>query len=274
MTQPDLFDPAPAAVSPDLRAYDLIVINSSGGKDSQTLLRRVVAAADAAGVDRARLIVVHADLGEMEWKGTRALAEQQAAHYGLRFEAISRPQDLLAHIEERGMFPDSGNRFCTSDHKRDQIAKLFTRFVAERFAGRAVRILNCLGMRADESPARSKLAPFSENKRATNGKRLVQDWLAIHAMTTAEVWADIRESGVPHHPAYDLGMPRLSCVFCIFAPRPALLLAGKHNPDLLARYVTVEKKIGHTFRHRQSLTEIQEALAKGEEPAAVASWIM
>lgn len=30
----------------------------------------------------------------------------------------------------------------------------------------------------------------------------------------------------------DLGMPRLSCCFCIFSPRSALLLAGKHNPGL------------------------------------------
>jgi hypothetical protein len=43
-------------------------------------------------------------------------------------------------------------------------------------------------------------------------------------------------------------MPRLSCCFCIFSPRSALLLAAKHNPELLAQYVAVEKQIGHRFR--------------------------
>jgi hypothetical protein len=63
-----------------------------------------------------------------------------------------------------------------------------------------------------------------------------------------------------HHPAYDLGMKRLSCVFCVFAPRKALLIAGEHNPELLNDYVAAEKRMGHTFRVDQSLVEIQNTL--------------
>ena len=92
----------------------------------------------------------------------------------------------------------------------------------------------------------------------------MDDWLPLHAWTTEQVWQRIKASGVRYHPAYDLGMPRLSCCFCIFSPRSALLLAGKHNPELLAEYVAVEKQIGHRFRKELSLTEVQEALAKGE----------
>ena len=33
-----------------------------------------------------------------------------------------------------------------------------------------------------------------------------------------DVWARIKASGVEHHKAYDLGMSRLSCCFCVFAP--------------------------------------------------------
>ena len=32
----------------------------------------------------------------------------------------------------------------------------------------------------------------------------------------------------------------------------ALLIAGQHNPELLADYVAAEKRMGHTFRHDQS----------------------
>jgi hypothetical protein len=69
-------------------------------------------------------------------------------------------------------------------------------------------------------------------------------------------------------------MPRLSCCFCIFSPRSALLLAGKHNPELLAEYVAVEKQIGHRFRKELPLAEIQDALAKGEQPGKVTDWFM
>ena len=47
---------------------------------------------------------------------------------------------------------------------------------------------------------------------------------AVHCDLGRMEWAGPRE----------LGMPRLSCALCIFAPKEALLLAGYHNPALLA----------------------------------------
>lgn len=260
-------------MSIDLRTYDRIVINSSGGKDSQAMLDYVVELADEQGV-RDRLLVAHADLGRVEWEGTKELAQRQAKHYGLRFEVVARPQgDLLDHIEQRGMFPSPSARYCTSDHKRGQISKLHTKLWREG-DGSHIRILNCMGMRAQESPARAKLVELSNDKRNTNGRRTVDVWLPIHDWTVEQVWERIRESGVEHHRAYDLGMPRLSCVFCIFAPKSALLLAGKHNRDLLDAYVEVEKKIGHTFKNGESLAEIRDELEDGAEPERVQDWTM
>src|SRR5262245_20719070 len=140
-------------VVPDVTSYDWIVINSSAGKDSQAMLDFVVVQADHSGVPRSRLVVAHADSGRLEWPGTRQLAEEQARHYGLAFHAVRRPQgDLLEHIGRRGMFPSPAARYCTSDHKRAQVHKLFTRLAAEalRAGRRPSRILNCLGLRAEE----------------------------------------------------------------------------------------------------------------------------
>jgi 3'-phosphoadenosine 5'-phosphosulfate sulfotransferase (PAPS reductase)/FAD synthetase len=264
-------------LNPNLKDYDWIVVNSSAGKDSQCMLDFVVERCDEAGVRRSRLIVVHADLGRVEWPGTRELAEEQARHYGLEFVAVSRPQgDLLEHIERRGMFPSPSARFCTSDHKRTPVSTAFTRLAnrSRQEGVRVCRILSCMGMRAEESPARARRPAFSRNAMASNGRRQVDDWLPLHAWKLEEVWSRIRASGVRHHPAYDLGMPRLSCCFCIFSPRSALLLAGKHNPELLARYVEVERKINHRFRLELPLAEIQQALEKGEEPGPVRDWAM
>jgi 3'-phosphoadenosine 5'-phosphosulfate sulfotransferase (PAPS reductase)/FAD synthetase len=264
-------------MAPDLTAYHWIVLNSSAGKDSQAMLDFVVEQSDRAGVARHRLVVVHADLGRVEWPGTRALAEEQARHYGLAFHAVRRPQgDLLDHIARRGRFPSPTARYCTSDHKRAQVLKVLT-WLADRSrqdGTQLCRILNCLGLRAEESPARAQRPAFAPNALASNGRRWVDDWLPLHAWTAAQVWQRIRASGVRHHPAYDLGMPRLSCCFCIFSPRSALLLAGKHNPGLLAEYVAVEKQIGHSFRKELPLADVQAALRRGEEPGPVADWAM
>lgn len=273
----------PEHVAAVLESADWIVVNSSAGKDSQAMLDLVVATADRIGVPRSRLVVVHADLGRVEWPGTRELAEEQARHYGLRFEAVHRRtaggerQTLLEHVRARGKWPSSTARYCTSDMKRGPVRTLLTRLAAEtRADGKTTPavIVNCMGLRADESPARAKKAAWELDEAASNGRRIVYQWLPIHAWTTAQVWDRIRSSGVRHHPAYDLGMPRLSCCFCIFAPRDALVLAGRHNPELLDEYVEVERAIGHRFRVSLSLAEVQAAVEAGEEPATVVSWAM
>ena len=256
----------------DLADYDVILVNSSAGKDSQAMLTHLVALADAQGIDRARLVVVHADLGRVEWEGTRELAAEQAAHYGLRFEVVRRDKgDLLDQIEERGMFPSSAARYCTSDQKTSQVAKLMTRLAAEhRDAGndRPVRILNCLGIRAQESPARAKKVAFDKDDTASNGRRHVDRWLPIFDWTETKVWDTIRASGVRHHPAYDAGMPRLSCVFCVLAGERELRLAARLNPALADEYAAVEERIGHTFQNGRSMASIvADARAEGDQPA-------
>src|SRR5271168_1848215 len=119
-------------MQPDLAGFRWIVINSSGGKDSQAMLDFVGQQCDDARVPRQRVVVAHADLGRVEWPGTRELAEEQAKHYGLTFHTVRRRQgDLLEHIAERGMFPSPTARFCTSDHKRAQVHRLFTHLTSE-----------------------------------------------------------------------------------------------------------------------------------------------
>jgi 3'-phosphoadenosine 5'-phosphosulfate sulfotransferase (PAPS reductase)/FAD synthetase len=252
-------------MTPDIDSYDWVLVNSSAGKDSQAMLDLVVEVVP----DKHRIVVAHADLGRVEWKGTRELAETQAKHYGLRFEVVSRPQgDLLTHVEKRGMWPSPKARYCTSDHKRGQIRKVMTKLAAE--AGCSVRILNCMGIRADESPARKKKRAFEHDTSASNGRRCVDNWLPIHSWTAEEVWERIKASGVPHHPAYDLGMPRLSCCFCIYAPKAALELAAKHNPELHQEYIRVERLIGHRFKNDLAIADIQPS----QDAAPIASWRM
>ncbi len=264
---------------PLLTEYDVLLVNSSAGKDSQAMLTHIVKMAQEQGVQD-RLVVVHCDLGRVEWQGTAELAEEQAKHYELRFIKVSRPQgDLLDHVESRGMWPSSAARYCTSDHKRGQVYKVLTALTEEVRAAKGttapVRILNMMGIRADESPARAKKVPFEHDQQASNGKRSVDVWYPIFSWTVEQVWATIRDSGVRSHRAYELGMPRLSCCFCVLASEAALLLAGHHNKELLAQYVAVEKKIGHTFKKSLPIAKIQERVEAGEKPSGeIRTWCM
>lgn len=263
-----------------LTTADWIVINTSAGKDSQAMMDHVVSIADATPVPRSKLVAVHADLGDAEWPGTRELAAEHAAHYNLRFEVVfykaisGERQDLLTHIRRRGKWPSSTCRYCTSEHKRGPVRTLFTRLVRESrtdtpagdgVRGRPVVILNCMGMRAEESPARAKKKPFEQDKGASNNLRSVYTWLPLHAWKEADVWARIEKAGTRVHPAYRR-LRRLSCSLCIFSPPDALAIAGQERPELLDRYVEVEKEIGHRFRMELSMAEVKERVDRGDVP--------
>jgi 3'-phosphoadenosine 5'-phosphosulfate sulfotransferase (PAPS reductase)/FAD synthetase len=284
--------PPSPATELDLHQYDAVFIRSSGGKDSQAMLTYVIAVARAQDYPRTRIVVTHADLGRVEWQGTTDLAREQAAHYGLAFVVVKRSQgDLLDHARKLGKFPSATQRFCTSDHKRAQLAKPIT--AAHKTwtdAGNrgTYRVLECLGMRAQESSGRAKLEAVSRSERLSTKSREVTTWLPIHAWTVEQVWETIRASGVRHHRAYDLGMPRLSCAFCIFAPRSALLLAAQHNEALLDAYVEVEQEIGraraaagkpaHFFKKGTSLegvrAEARAMTAEGRKVEPITDWTM
>lgn len=254
-------DPGP------LTAFDFVLVNSSAGKDSQAMLDMLHERASREGV-LSRLVVVHADLGRVEWTGTRELAQAQAECYGLRFEVVERPQgDLLAHIEKHGKFPDKARRYCTSDHKTHQVYRLLTQLAGEwresqpeEAKKRPCRILNCLGMRAEESPDRAKLDALGPDKPASNSRREVTRWLPIHDWSESEVWARIRASKSAElaHYCYSLGMSRASCCFCILSSKGDLEIAARHNPDLLREYVAVEAHINHRFRLDLSMAELAQ----------------
>jgi 3'-phosphoadenosine 5'-phosphosulfate sulfotransferase (PAPS reductase)/FAD synthetase len=299
----------------DLTGYDLIIINSSAGKDSQAMLAFLVWLADRQGFPRSRILVVHADLGRVEWQGTRELAEEQAHAYGLAFATVSRAEDLLDQVETRRRtldadavaldadaealraagwvrfaelaaklaqakrdtpaWPSSSARYCTSDQKTAQVVKLMTEIVRSWYASgetRPMRILNTLGIRGEESPARAKKDPLTTDP-ASNTRRHVTRWLPIFEWTAREVWAVIYASGLRWHSAYDRGMPRLSCVFCVLAGRKELVIAARENPGLAAEYIRVERAVGHTFQAGASIEGIAAEAgvtvpAEVEAPAA------
>jgi 3'-phosphoadenosine 5'-phosphosulfate sulfotransferase (PAPS reductase)/FAD synthetase len=254
----------------DLRAYDLILVNTSGGKDSSVAAWVVAKLAEEQGV-KDRIVLVHATFPE-EWEGTVELVKAQAAQLGLPVEVCERGEGLLDYVRRRKMWPSNKARYCTSDFKRAPIDKVITRLAPGKED--RVKVLNVMGIRSEESPARAKKEEFRPDERRTNTRREVDEWLPIFDMKLAEVWKIITDNNIPVHPAYKQGMPRLSCRFCIFAPKAALVLAGKLNPELLREYVKVEAEIGHSFRDGFKIAEVLAEVEKGAPAEAVADWKM
>jgi DNA sulfur modification protein DndC len=230
----------------------LFVVNHSGGKDSQAMylvLRDLV--------PREQLVIVHADLGAVEWAG--ALDHIVSTTRGERVEVCRSRRTLLEMIEERGMFPSPQQRQCTSDLKRGPIERTIRGITRERQAAGVEAwglVVNCMGMRAQESSGRSKLQPFKFNAGNSKAGREWYDWLPIHEWSERDVFEMISVCGQKPHPVYALGMRRFSCVFCIMASEEDLKTAARlaterpellNDPHLYRRYVGLERSTGQVM---------------------------
>ena len=219
----------------------LVAVNSSGGKDSQAmtiLLARIV--------PREQLLIVHAPLGEVEWGGTvRHIENTIPSSVPLIFAPVASGKSLLQRVEERGRWPSSSVRWCTSDFKRSPIERELRRYLKAHphFGG---RLVNAMGLRRDESRDRAKRIPWRRNARMSVAGREVYDWLPVFDLTSEDVFRVIREAGQSPHWVYSY-VSRCSCSFCIFGSRADLRRAAELRPDLYARYVNLERRIGHTL---------------------------
>ena len=245
-----------------IRAGALVAVNTSGGKDSQSmtiLLSRIV--------PRDQIVAVHAPLVDVEWPGTIEFI-RATLPFGmpLILAPVASGKTLLDSIEERGRFPSPKVRWCTSSTKRGPIERELRRFLKAnpRFGGRMV---NAMGMRAEESPARARKEPWRRNDRMCAAGREVFDWLPIFHLTERQVFGVIWAAGQSPHPAYGMGMSRLSCVFCIMASRADLRTAARLQPALYARYVALEKRVGHTLSPSgRSLPELTGIPVQSDDP--------
>ncbi len=104
-----------------------------------------------------------------------------------------------------------------------------------------------MGLRRDESSARSKRIPWARSDRNSRAGREWFDWLPIFDLTGNDVFRVIREAGQSPHWVYAQGMSRCSCSLCIFSSRSDLRRAAELRPDLYQKYSRLEKRIGHTL---------------------------
>ena len=227
----------------------LFAVKHSAGKDSQAMLAYI-----RSIVPDDQIVVIHAVLDEVEWDGT---IEHIRATIGGIDLILARPHSTFFEMVDRQQrFPSPANRQCTSDLKRTPNERELRRYLKAnpRFGG---LVVDCMGMRAQESAGRAKLATFQMDKRNSKAGREWYNWLPIHHWTVDQVFETIAAAGQEPHWAYRAGMTRLSCCFCIMSSEADLRTAARLNPNLYARYAAKERELGFTLSMSQrSLPEI------------------
>lgn len=251
----------------DRGAY--LVINSSGGKDSQAITYMLASSPELAKY-KDKMIVLHADLGRAEWPGGGEHAEKMAKEYGLPFHVTRRdawinPEtgkkerwlgDMMTHFEQRAAWPGM-YRICTSDMKTGPCWK----WIRNNLSKKGVPVISALGIRKEEGEHDKTSGGsrwFAEEWGTTKefgvqgGKpREAYEWNPILDWKLDDVWNGIRESGLDRHYAYDLGSSRLSCMFCHLANQKDLLTAARANPKALDEWIAAENRMRDEHNRRR-----------------------
>lgn len=222
----------------------LFVCNDSAGKDSQAmkiLLKFII--------PRGQLVIVHANLPEVEWEGNLEHIEKYSDCHPV-FE-VSANKTFFQMVENRfknrpevPSWPSAATRQCTSDLKRGPIQKFINNYALKNGFK---EVVNCIGLRAEESPGRAKKIPFQFKKINSCKHRQQYEWLPIHDWLIGKVWKTIETADEKRHYAYDLGMTRLSCKYCIMSNEHDLRIAYKNDPQLGNRYMSMEEFTGYTM---------------------------
>lgn len=268
-----------------------VALGISGGKDSAVLADATLTELDARGHIGPR-ILVYSDLGRAVWGDARPTCERLANHLSVELLVVKRQAgDLVdrwlvrwsnnvaryANLEcVKLILPWStpGMRFCTSELK----TSIICRGLIGRFPGQT--ILSAAGLRRDESSQRAKALIAKEQPKLTSKKHGTSgyDWHPILGWTLAEVKAHIVARNLPQPAAYDWGLSRYSCVFCIMSSGPDLAAAAlaPETEDLYRELVDLE--ISSTFSFQggwlgdvapQRLTAAQQqGLAEAKRRAA------
>lgn len=240
---------APPEIASLIDRGALFVVNHSGGKDSQAMFLKV-----RAMVPPEQLLVIHAHLAEVEWEGSELHIRATIGDTAL---VIAYPnKTFFDMVEHRGMFPSPSTRQCTSDLKRGPIEREIRRYLKTHPEHLGL-VVNCMGMRAQESPGRKKLVPLKFNEGNSKAGREWYDWLPIHDWNTDQVFTFISLAGQEPFWTYGAGMKRKSCCFCIMACQSDLTTAARLRPELYKRYVETERQLGFTLSmSRRTLPEI------------------
>lgn len=223
------------------------IINFSGGKDSCAMLAYICETYPAA-----RKHVVLADTG-WEHKDTEVWCRSIVSKYGLELNVARNPnKDFFGMVRHRQKFPSPAQRQCTSDLKRGPIQTWTRRNTTSKL------IINCLGLRAEESSDRAKKPSISRNQSMSNGKRTTWDWLPIQNWTKAQVLQYLADRNIPLHPVYKY-LDRFSCRVCIFMTKKDLAAVQINDPEAFDTISSLEEEIGFTMQDGRSIIESVQA---------------
>lgn len=249
-----------------LQADAPVAVGVSGGKDSVACALAVADHLASIG-HRGPKVLIHADLGLVEWQDSLPSCERLATYLGWPLHVTRRAAGgMMERWESRWQsskrrylglscvklilpWSTPSMRFCTSELKSAPIASCLRRLFGRH------PVLSVTGIRADESANRAKMPASKPNPRLHPGSL---DWNPLLRWPVAQVLDTIRSAGLPPHEAYTVfGSSRVSCAFCIMSSGDDLraALRDERNLALYRRMCALELESAFAFQGGKWLSE-------------------
>jgi 3'-phosphoadenosine 5'-phosphosulfate sulfotransferase (PAPS reductase)/FAD synthetase len=233
------------ATTPEIEAMlarnAVVAIGVSGGKDSNATALATAEYLARIG-HKGPKVLIHADLGRIEWRDSGPNCERLAARLGWPLMVVRRTKgDMIDRWVERwannvnryarlgcvsliSPWSSSQWRFCTSEMKMAVIGQALTSKYKRS------EIISVTGIRRCESDGRKDTPICASNtllqrkKKGTTGV----NWNNIALWGLDEVFEYLELRGMPLHQAYtEYGTSRVSCCYCVLGSQPDLRKATK-----------------------------------------------
>jgi len=257
-----------------------VAIGVSGGKDSAVVTAETAAHLKRVG-HKGPCILIHSDLGRIEWEDSLPACERLAHRYNLELVVVRRQAgDLIDRWLTRWRnncdrysqlqcvklilpWSTASMRFCTSELK----TAIICRELVRRYPGQT--ILSVSGIRRQESTARA-IAPICAPQVKlvnTTYSTCGYDWHPLLAWSLEDVLAYHRVYNIPLHEAYTrYGTTRVSCTFCILSSLHDLIQSATclENHDIYRELVELETVSTFSFQSERWLGDIAPHLLSEE----------
>lgn len=272
------------ATTPEIRwalvADSPVAVGVSGGKDSTAAAFETFAHLDSIN-HRGPRVLIHSDLGRVEWKESLPTCERLARRLGVelivvRREAgdmmdrwLTRWANNVARYESFSCvklilpWSTASMRFCTSEMK----TAIICRALVNRFPGQT--IISASGIRREESPRRAKAPVAAAQPKLTSKTKGTSgfDWHPIIDATLEDVLSTHAREEFPLHEAYTaFGSSRVSCSFCILASKSDLAASAScpDNADIYREMVELEARSTFSFQDSGWLGDVAPHLLADE----------
>jgi 3'-phosphoadenosine 5'-phosphosulfate sulfotransferase (PAPS reductase)/FAD synthetase len=166
------------------------------------------------------------------------VSHHRASYDGEPFDAL---------IAKRKMLPNVDMRFCTVELKVKTARRYCISLGWKSWT-------TARGIRADEA----RRAAASKDKRITNWHPLVD--AKVTKQTVAEFWR--RQSFKLHLPSLERGNPFGNCDGCFLKSEADKAALIRNYPDRAKWWAEHERRIGATWRHNMSLTQLEDFVSR------------